>query len=37
MTLDVKLVIAFTAFSKDVKTNVNETSQIMFLLIDEQM
>ena len=37
MTLDVKLAIVLTAFFKDDKTNVNEASQIMFLLVDEQM
>ena len=37
MTLDVKLATALTAFFKGDTKNVNETSQIMFLLIDEQM
>ena len=37
MPLDVKLAAALLAFFKDDKTHVNEASQIMFLLIDEQM
>ena len=37
MTLDVKLAAALLAFFKDDKAHVTETSQRMFLLIDEQM
>ena len=37
MTLDLQLATAPTTFFKDDKTNVNETSQIMFLLVGEQM
>ena len=37
MTLDVKLAIALLGFFKDDKAHAIETSQIMFLLIDEQM
>ena len=36
MTLDVKLATALNAFFKDDKTHVNETFQIMLLLMDEQ-
>ena len=36
MTLGVKQATARTAFSKDDKTHVNDTSQNTFLLIDEQ-
>ena len=37
MTLDVQLAAALLAFFKDDKARATETSQIMFLLIDEQM
>ena len=37
MTLDVKLATALLAFFKDDKAHVTETSQRIFLLIDEQM
>ena len=37
MTLDVKLATALLAFFKDDQAHVTETSQIMFLLIDEHM
>ena len=37
MTPYFKLATALIAFFKGDKTNVNETSQIMFLLIEEQM
>ena len=37
MNLDVKLATAILALFKDDKVHVTETSQRMFLLIDEQM